>query len=193
MNLIDHILERQYVQIGEFPRGSHIVCFDYQRRFRIDCTHNFCRFILQSKVVDRCARVMLRFIDEVVSIERRMSLDCLCQPPPRLKKGVGIFPVVKHLHFAVRPSTARCDMEIKHHLHTELLRLIENLLDLRNTPVDPGKVLFDIPVVSHLVPVANQLPANQIGPPAAQIRQVFRNHRVAEPGRRHRPSSARST
>ena len=107
-----------------------------------------------------------------------MAFDGGGEIDPGLFKRIREKLLLEHVHMSAFGAAAGSDMQIQNHLDTKFLAFIQNLLHFRNAGVDPTQIFIGILIVVARMPLADQLPADEIGAPRLQIGQILLDGRL---------------
>ncbi|UKI31109.1 MAG: hypothetical protein L6W00_25240 [Lentisphaeria bacterium] len=174
VNFIDDVQQIDRFQQVEGIRRIGEIGGDDDRPGGVDFANLLRRLFLQRLKVVSGKPFLIGFVDESVAPHGRIVSEAERNLLPELNKIFGIAGLVEHRHLTVCVSAARIGVKIDHKTNAVLFVAdAEHGFKMIEFAIDPAVEFLQIAVGAHLVPVADNLSADQIDVPAPERGEII--------------------
>ena len=174
VNFIDDVQEINRFQQMESVRRVGEIGGNDDRPGGVDFANLLRRLFLQRQEVVFGKPFLVGFIDESVAPHGRIVAESTRDPFPELDKIFGVAGLVEHRHLPVGRSASRVGVKINDKTNAVLFVTgAEHGFKVIEFAIDPAVELLQIAVGAHLVPVADDLSADQIDVPASKRGEII--------------------
>ena len=201
VDVVNQIFQRQRMQKRKSARTVPIACGDADRRVGIDFPDRLRRLVLQRQIIDFAGAALIGFVDEIIAVDHRIAPITPGDPPPSFdefrRKLLRIEKARFRLHLSGVFVAAGEAVHVDHDHDAGFSALVDDFVECLQLALKRFEKAFRRPALFLFAVVdarnidflrrGAQLPAEQIGIPLRQIRNVV----LPVPGRRHHTAHRR--